>query len=316
MADEHGHGAQAQEAQPAKATKSKLEIITDEWTKNVANPAAAAGISGIGHAFLGFPVSIPSLAFPLGYSIEQFVKKDGKPEFKTERLPAEAAIGAVSGAGIYFGSQMAGNMSRSLGLERIAAGTFGSLGNIGAGAATFGLLTFGLPLLVYPLSHVLSGKTSGIWNNLKSNYFKNIGLKSVMNGIASLAVMDSYSGYAWTNYLTTTSAAYLTSLLAPYIAVPPVAMLALGIGALAVGYRLAFSRENISYGKLLTSPFVGAYNLGIGAAKTAVNGAIGLVNWGIKIVNDAYTAMLDLGVSTHNAMMGAVPAPAAKKGGH
>ena len=313
---------QQQQAQPAekKKEKSLQDRIAEEWSSKIAMPVIAAGIAAAAGKVAGIAASVAGAGFGLGYLIEQHVKKEGNPEIKTEKLPIEVATGAGLWAGILYGSKLASGIPKLLGLEGAVAGAFGSLGNIGLGAATFGLLTLGLPLLYYPVSHILNeGTVKGMWKDLKENYFKNSLLKIGVNTIASLAVMDAYSGYTWASYLASVATPYATSLaslIAPYASLLASPALLLGIGAglgalgLYMGYRLAFSREKISILKLAVSPFVGLYHLGAGVVKTAYNAAIGALSLG-------YTAAIgaqDLGLSTTRAMLGAVPAPAGKKG--
>jgi hypothetical protein len=171
MADEQGQ----QQAQPAEKQEKKTpltDIIANRWSSEVATPAVAFGIGGVAHHFLGLTASIPAAGFGLGYLVEQHVKQEGKSEIKTEKLLPEVATGAGVGAGILYGSKLASNIPKALGLEAAVSGAFGSLGNLGVGAGTFGLLALGLPLLYYPMSHILNkGTAKGMWKDLKENYF-------------------------------------------------------------------------------------------------------------------------------------------------
>ena len=221
----------------------------------------------------------------------------------SKQIAIPTATAAVVGAGLYYGSQTASNIPKSFGLESVVSGAFGSLGNLGVGAATFGLLTLGLPLLYYPASHILNeGTMEGILTDLKKNYFKHPVEKTILNTISSLVAMDAYSGYTWTSYLATTGASYLTMLLTPFLVVPPIGLIGIGALGLVAGYALAFSRGDINYGRLALSPFVGVI-------KTAYEAVKGVLNLALE----AATAVHDLGYSTHLAMLGAVPAPAGKK---
>ncbi|MBI2659951.1 hypothetical protein HYX07_02220 [Candidatus Woesearchaeota archaeon] len=315
MADEQPQGQQA--APPEKPKKSWTDIFSERWGDEIITPSIAAGIATGAHKVAGVAASGAAAGFGLGYLVEQHVKKEGNPEIKTERLIPEAFAGGLFGTGVYYGSQLASSIPKALGLEALVSGTFASLGNIGLGAATFGILTFGLPLLYYPVSNLLNGGKEGMWKDLKETYFKNFILKMGLNAIPSLAVMDAYSGYTWTSYLASAAVPYAASLsssLAPYVPFLVSPALLLGIGAglglagLYAAYRIAFSREKISYGKLLMSPVTGTYNLLAGIGKTIVDGFSGL----LKRINDVYISITDNALSTNAAMMGAVPA--AKKG--
>ena len=173
MADEQGQQPQ-QQAQPAeKPTKSWTDIFSERWSNDIGMTVIAAGIAAAAHKVAGIAASGAGIGFGLGYLIEQHVKKEGKPEIKTERLLPEVVTGALFGAGsIYAGKAAFNSIPKALGLEAAVSGAFGSLGNIGVGAATFGLLTFGLPLIYYPISYILKeGKVSGMFKDLRENYF-------------------------------------------------------------------------------------------------------------------------------------------------
>ena len=227
----------------------------------------------------------------------------------SKNIAIPTATAAVVGTGLFYGSQIASNIPKSFGLEGAVSGAFGSLGNVGVGAATFGLLTLGLPLLYYPVSHILNeGTMEGILTDLKKNYFKHPVEKTILNTISSLAIMDAASGYTWASYFTSAAIPYATSLsalLAPYLAVSPLVLLGIGAGVgalgLVAGYALAFSRGEINYGRLALSPFVGVIKTAYEAVKGVLNLALG-----------ATAVAHDLGASTHNAMIGA-PAQASKR---
>lgn len=301
-----------QQAKPEKPTKALTDVIAEEWGHQIGSPVAAASIGGIGHHFLGFAASIPAAGFGLGYLAEQHVKKEGNPEIKAEKLLPEAILGIGVGAGVGASLLYAPQIPKVLGLEGVISGAFGSMGNLAVGAATFSLLAL-VPLIYYPLSHILNGGDfKDIWKDLKENYFKNPLLKIGVNTITSLVAMDAASGYTWTTYLASFVMPYatsLTSLLAPYLAISPAILLGAGAGlglvGLYMGYRLAFSREKIDLGKLVVSPIKGTSNL--------IAGTIGYISGVLGALYNVAFGMQDLASATTLGMLGVAPAPAGKK---
>lgn len=227
------------------------------------------------------PSALPLVgSFPLGHFIETKISRNPEEvKLNPGTFAKEGWVGLALAPAVLGGLKVANVAPKAFGLEGAVSSAFGytlPLSTLAVGATTFGLLTLGLPLLYYPVSHILNeGKIEGMWTDLKKNYFKHPTTKTALNTISSLAVMDAYSGYTWTNYLATNAASYLTSFLAPYLTVPPIALLGLGIGALAVGYRLALSRHDLNYFKILNP-------LNWTPLPEMVSGAISVLYKGIK----------------------------------
>ncbi|MBI2542293.1 hypothetical protein HYV80_06295 [Candidatus Woesearchaeota archaeon] len=298
MADEHGR----QQAQPAeKKGPSKFEVIVNEYVKQIAIPVAIGGVVAAAHKVATLFGSIPAAASAIGATLEQIVSK-GNIDISTGRLLSETATGAAVGSAAYAGLQAVNGIPKVFGLEHAVANVLGyviPVSTFAVGTATLGILAPAAVALYYSVSHLFNNnfKFEGMGKDFKEHYLKGLARTMPLNILSSLGVAALYAGYTLT----------------PYIAIPA----ALGLGAL---YRLALSREKINYFylKLATlpvwGPIVGASHLIAGAVTTAYEAVKGAIYQGLSILNHARVGIHDLGFATHMAMMGAVPAPAAKKG--
>ena len=274
---------QAAEQKPKEGEKPKgqttLDRVVNEVWNGIVNPLIAAGAIGASYRLFGRDGLILALSFPLGRSLFEYAKADGKGKLTSGDVRDESISGAVFTGLTKYGVGAVNQVPKAFGLEGMVTDILGysvSTGALAVGAATGLVLNPLLNAVYYPLQYLIQNKTfKGMGQDFKKNYVSSLIRTAPLSAITSVAVGLAYTMPAFVPFLF------------PYFALSGIA------------YRVLMSPEKINYLKLAFAPIIlpiyGAYYLASGAVGASVSTVKGLASLVYNIFRGAHETGLAFG---------------------